>query len=64
VHPEQRAENLGVFRLWRDLGYVFGAILSGLVADLFGIEQAILSIGVLTLISALVIQWRMQVKAA
>ena len=57
---EQRAESIGVFRLWRDLGYAFGAVCSGIIADLFGIESAILSIGVLTLISSFIIKLRMQ----
>lgn len=57
--PQQRAESIGTFRLWRDLGYAFGAILSGITADLFGIEFAILLIGGLTVISAGVIQFRM-----
>ena len=57
--PNQRAESIGVFRLWRDMGYAFGALISGVVADFFGISSAVLLIGVLTLISAGVIQWRM-----
>lgn len=57
--PNQRAESIGTFRLWRDLGYAFGAVLSGLIADAFGVEYAILLIGVLTLFSALIIQLRM-----
>jgi len=59
VKPSQRAESIGVFRLWRDLGYAFGAIISGLVADLFGIEAAIFLIGAITLASAVVIKLRM-----
>jgi MFS family permease len=62
THPQQRAESIGVFRFWRDSGYAFGAILSGLLADAFGMSVAILSIGILTLISALVIQWRMRCR--
>lgn len=57
--PNQRAESIGVFRLWRDLGYAIGAILSGFIADLFGIEYAIITIGIITIISSLVIQFRM-----
>lgn len=57
--PQQRAESLGTFRLWRDLGYAFGAIISGVTADLFGIQYAILLIGGLTLLSALIIKIRM-----
>ena len=57
--PKQRAESIGTFRLWRDLGYAFGAIISGITADLFGMEYAIVLIGGLTIISSLIIQFRM-----
>ncbi|MFM9951143.1 MAG: MFS transporter [Saprospiraceae bacterium] len=57
--PEQRAESIGTFRLWRDLGYAFGAIISGITADLFGVEYAIFLIGGLTIISSLIIKIRM-----
>lgn len=59
TNPNQRAESIGTFRLWRDLGYAFGAIISGITADLFGINNAIFLIGVLTILSAMVIQVRM-----
>lgn len=59
THPNQRAESIGVFRLWRDLGYAFGAVLSGVIADLFGITYAIITIGFLTIISSIIIQLRM-----
>ena len=57
--PKQRAESIGTFRLWRDLGYAFGAVISGITADLFGIEYAIFLIGGLTIISSLIINFRM-----
>lgn len=57
--PKQRAESIGTFRLWRDLGYAFGAIISGITADLFGVEYAILLIGILTIVSSLIIKFRM-----
>lgn len=57
--PAQRAESLGVFRFWRDLGYAFGALSSGLIADAFGLNYAIMAIAMLTLLSALVIRLRM-----
>lgn len=57
--PKQRAESIGTFRLWRDLGYAFGAVISGITADLFGIKWAILLIAGLTIFSAGVIQVRM-----
>ena len=59
TNPAQRAESIGTFRLWRDLGYAFGAILSGLMADWLGINYAIVLIGFLTVISSLIIQFRM-----
>jgi MFS family permease len=59
THPLERAESIGAFRLWRDLGYAFGAIISGVTADYFGLEYAIILIGGLTIFSAMVIQFRM-----
>lgn len=57
--PQQRAEAIGTFRLWRDLGYAIGAVISGISADLFGINSAIVLIGIITILSSLVIQLRM-----
>lgn len=57
--PEQRAESIGTFRLWRDLGYAFGAVISGITADLLGVNYAIIGIGGLTVASALIIKIRM-----
>lgn len=59
TNPEQRAESIGIFRLWRDSGYAFGAILSGFLADRLGICYAIGAIGALTFISAIIIFIRM-----
>lgn len=59
THPKQRAERIGIFRLWRDLGYAFGAIISGITADLLGIKYAIILNGCLTILSALIIKIRM-----
>lgn len=59
THPIQRAESIGTFRLWRDLGYAVGAILSGVVADAFGLKSAIFLVGIITMISAIVIRLRM-----
>jgi predicted MFS family arabinose efflux permease len=60
THPTQRAESIGVFRLWRDLGYAVGALLTGIIADSFGLGGAIGTIAVLTFLSAVVIQIRME----
>lgn len=60
THPEQRANSIGVFRLWRDLGYAIGAILTGLIADFFGVGDAIILIGLITVSSSIVIKLRME----
>src|SRR4030095_4263271 len=58
TNPQDRAKSIGIFRLWRDLGYAIGAVLTGVIADLITIHAAILFIGLLTFISALIIQFR------
>jgi len=62
THPLDRAKSIGIFRLWRDLGYAIGALLTGLIADQFGLRAAILLIGLLTLASALIIHFRMRCR--
>ena len=62
THPQDRAKSIGIFRLWRDLGYAIGAILTGIIADFFSINAAILFIGFLTLVSALIIHFRMKCR--
>jgi MFS family permease len=57
--PQQRAESIGAFRLWRDLGYAFGALISGITADVFGVEYAVFLIGGLTVISSFIVKIRM-----
>lgn len=60
THPNQRAESIGVFRLWRDLGYALGAIMTGIIADFFGITTSVIFIGIVTVLSSFVIQSRMK----
>jgi MFS family permease len=60
THPQQRAESIGTFRLWRDLGYAVGALMTGILADTMGIYWAVGVIGGLTLMSALIILFRMK----
>ncbi|HRH62100.1 MAG TPA: MFS transporter [Bacteroidia bacterium] len=62
TNPHDRPKSLGVFRLWRDLGYAIGAILTGIIADAFGINASVIVIGVLTVASSLIIQNRMRCK--
>ena len=58
--PQQRAGSIGVFRLWRDLGYAVGALLTGAIADRFGMVEAIGWTGTITLLSAVIILVRMK----
>lgn len=60
VHPGWRASAVGVYRLWRDLGYAIGALLSGIVADAFGLVWAVIAVGALTLGSGIVVAVRMR----
>lgn len=60
AHPAWRASAVGVYRLWRDLGYAVGALLAGITADLFGLTAAICLIAVLTMISGAAAAGRMQ----
>jgi MFS family permease len=60
THPGDRAKSLGVFRLWRDMGYALGAIITGVMADAFNVNASVLAIGLLTIFSAVTIFYRMQ----
>lgn len=44
ANPKWRATSLGVYRFWRDLGFVFGAIGIGFIADIFNLSIAIQSV--------------------
>lgn len=63
AHPLWRASAVGVYRLWRDLGYAVGALLAGAVADRAGIPAAIMAVAALTGLSALVAFWRLRETA-
>lgn len=54
AHPSWRASAVGVYRLWRDGGYVVGALGAGLVADALGLGWAIGAAGALTAASGFV----------
>jgi MFS family permease len=59
AHPSWRARAVGVYRLWRDLGFAVGALLTGILADAFGIRQAIWAVAALTAASGTVVALRM-----
>lgn len=59
AHPSWRASAIGIYRLWRDLGYAVGAIVAGIVADAVGLGGALLAVAALTFASGLVTALRM-----
>jgi MFS family permease len=59
AHPRWRASAVGVYRLWRDGGYVLGALLAGFLADLFGMQWAIGAVALLTAGSGALVALRM-----
>ncbi len=52
THPGERPAAVGTYRLWRDLGYVAGALITGVVADTINPEAAILTIAAITALPA------------
>src|SRR6266511_270396 len=60
AHPTWRASSVGVYRLWRDLGYAVGALLAGVTADALGLPAAIWLVAALTFASGAVVALRMR----
>jgi MFS family permease len=62
TNPVDRAHSLGIFRFWRDMGYAIGAVITGIIADVFSVSASIIVVGLLTIGSALIIIFRMQCR--
>jgi MFS family permease len=60
AHPRWRGAAVGVYRLWRDLGFAVGAVVGGVVADAFTIQTAILVVAGITALSGMDVAFRMQ----
>jgi MFS family permease len=60
AHPTWRASSVGVYRLWRDLGYAVGALLAGVTADALGVPAAIWLIAAVTFASGTTVALRMR----
>jgi MFS family permease len=54
AHPSWRANALGTYRFWRDVGYAVGALIAGVLADTFGLNATVVAAAVLTAASGLV----------
>ena len=63
AHPTWRATAVGVHRLWRDAGYVVGALLGGVVADAFNLGAAVMVGAILSVASGVVVAARMEETA-
>ncbi|TCC25369.1 MFS transporter [Kribbella speibonae] len=59
AHPAWRARAVGVYRLWRDGGFAIGAILAGVIADVWGVRAAVWVVAAVTALSGLVVALRM-----
>lgn len=58
--PIWRASAVGVYRLWRDIGFAVGAIVTGIVADLSQPATAIWVVAALTFVSGVLVAIRMR----
>jgi len=59
AHPAWRARAVGVYRLWRDGGFAVGALLTGVIADAYGLSAAIWTVAALTGVAGLLVAVRM-----
>ncbi|EWT04314.1 MFS transporter [Intrasporangium chromatireducens Q5-1] len=59
AHPAWRGRAVGVYRVWRDLGYAVGAIAGGIVADLMGLNAAVWAAAAVSVVSATGVAVRM-----
>jgi MFS family permease len=60
AEPVWRASAVGVYRLWRDLGFAVGAVVAGVIADLAGMVVSIWAVAAITAASGLVVLGRMR----
>ncbi|HEV8696016.1 MAG TPA: MFS transporter [Lysobacter sp.] len=60
AHPTWRASSVGVYRLWRDLGYAVGAVIAGITADALGLTAAMWVVAALTFGSGMFVAFRMR----
>lgn len=59
AHPTWRGRAVGIYRVWRDLGYAVGALMGGIVADLLGLRAAVWAAAAVSVVAALIVVFRM-----
>ena len=55
VLPVDRPPAVGIYRFWRDMGYVAGALIAGLAADTIAYPGAIALVAALTAASGILV---------
>lgn len=59
AHPSWRGAAVGVYRLWRDIGFAVGAVVAGTLSDLYSVTTAIVVVAVITAASGMDVGVRM-----
>lgn len=57
--PVWRSSAVGVYRFWRDLGYVAGGLIAGFAADALGFSGALVVVSAITLASGAIVAVRL-----
>ena len=55
AHPRWRGTSLGVYRMWRDSGYAFGALLIGVISDFWGFNYGFYFTAVVMFVSGVIV---------
>ncbi|TKB97665.1 MFS transporter [Pedobacter cryophilus] len=58
-NPKQRPQILSIFRFWRDMGYVAGAVLAGLTYTYLGLNYTLITVAGITLLAGIYSEFRM-----
>jgi MFS family permease len=59
AHPAWRGRAVGIYRVWRDLGYAVGALMGGVIADLWSLRAAVWAAAAISVLSAIIVAVRM-----
>ncbi|HEX5993796.1 MAG TPA: MFS transporter [Jiangellales bacterium] len=59
AHPAWRGRAVGIYRVWRDLGYAVGALMGGVVADVWSLRTAVWVAAAVSVVSAMIVAVRM-----
>ena len=59
AHPSWRGTSLGVYRMWRDSGYAFGALIIGAISDIVGFKYGFYFTAVVMFVSGTIVAFYM-----